>query len=566
MGTKKAGRGGSDKSELVFVALGGLGEIGMNVYLYGLGPPDERQWLMVDLGLTFPGPAEPGVDVVLPDLRFIESQKGSLVGIVLTHAHEDHLGAVIDLWPRLEAPVYATPFTAGMLKSKVGDFGGALKLPLTEVALGSRFNVGPFDIELVTMAHSIPEPCGLVIRTEHGTAFHSGDWKLDYEPLVGDAPDTEQLKALGDEGVHALVCDSTNALREGSSPSETEIANSLAEIIKKAPNRVAVTTFASNVARIKAVADAAHAAGRHLIVAGRSLHRVIGVAMDTGYLPDSFRYLDQDQFDTLERNKVVVLVTGSQGEGRAALSRIGEDSHPDISLAKGDLVIFSSRNIPGNEKSIGLVQNNLVRLGCEVITDNEALVHVTGHPRRDELRQMYEWLRPKVAIPMHGEARHLKAHAKLALGFGAGHAHPVLNGEMVKLAPGRSGLIDEAPSGRLYRDGRIIVDSGEGPVRERRKLSQVGVVFVSIAIDRVGRVVAEPMAVLDGVPSLTRDGDEMLDIVLDAIDGTLASIPVKRRRDPDKIADSVRRAVRAEVASEWGKRPIAKVLVNVVED
>lgn len=551
--------------ELVFVALGGLGEIGMNAYLYGFGPEDARRWLMVDCGITFPeGEFDPGIDVILPDVRFIEENRSDLAGIVITHAHEDHIGAVIELWPRLRAPVYATPFTAGMLKSKLAEHGNGLEIPIHVIPLDSKFDVGPFNIELHSLAHSIPEMSALAIRTPLGTVFHTGDWKLDATPTIGAPANGDRLAKLGDEGVLALMIDSTNAFREGISPSEQDVANSLVDIVKKAKKRVAVTTFSSNVARVKGVADAAHAAGRQLVVAGRALHRVIEVARETGYLPQGFRYLDQDQFSYIDRSDIVILCTGSQGEQRAALARIAEEEHPEISLDKGDVVIFSSRTIPGNEKAVGRIQNNLARNGCEILTDNEALVHVSGHPRRDELRQMYRWMRPKITVPMHGEARHLKAQAQLAREMGVETTFTLTDGEILRLAPDPA-VIDDAPVGRLFRDGRLLVPEAEGPVRERRKLSIVGVVVVSFAISRKGAVLGEPQALIDGVPEATADGDSMLDVVLDAVEGTLRSIPQNVRKNPDNLAESVRRSVRAAVNQAWGKKPICKVLVNVVD-
>jgi len=563
-GNGKTGRG-SGGDELVFAALGGLGEIGMNAYLYGFGPEDQRRWLMVDCGITFPeGEFDPGIDVILPDVRFIEERRQDLAGIVITHAHEDHIGAVIELWPRLQAPVYATPFTAGMLRAKLAEHGNGLNIPINVVALDSRFKVAPFDIELFSLAHSIPEMSGLAIRTPLGTVFHTGDWKLDPTPTIGNPVDGERLKRLGEEGVLALAIDSTNAFREGTSPSEADVARTLGEIIAKAPQRVAVTTFSSNVARVKAVAEAAHAAGRELVVAGRALHRVIEVARETGYLPQGLRHHDQDQFTYIERSDIVLLCTGSQGEPRAALARIAEEEHPDVSLAKGDMVIFSSRTIPGNEKAVGRIQNNLARNGCEVVTDNEALVHVSGHPRRDELRQMYRWLRPRIAVPMHGEARHLKAQAELAREMGVKTVFTLTDGEILRLAPDPA-IVDDAPVGRVFRDGRLLVPEGDGPVRARRKLSIVGVVAVSLCLSRKGSVMADPQVVLDGVPDETANGEEMIDVVLDAVDGTLRSIPQKNRKNPDLVAEAVRRSVRAAVNGAWGKKPICHVLVNVID-
>jgi ribonuclease J len=556
-------RAGGD--ELVFLALGGLGEIGMNAYLYGFGPEDQRRWLMVDCGITFPeGENDPGIDVILPDVRFIEENRADLAGIVITHAHEDHIGAVIELWPRLKAPIYATPFTAGMLKSKLAEYGNSLQIPVHVVPLDSRFNVGPFDIEMVSLTHSIPEMSALAIRTSLGMVFHTGDWKLDATPTLGAPLDEARIAKFGDEGVLALVIDSTNAFREGVSPSEQAVARSLADIVKKAPRRVAVTTFSSNVARVKGVADAARAAGRQLVVAGRALHRVIQVAIDTGYLPQGFKYLDQDQFTYLDRSHIVLLCTGSQGEPRAALARIAEEEHPEISLDKGDIVIFSSRTIPGNEKAVGRIQNNLARNGCDILTDNEALVHVSGHPRRDELRQMYRWMRPQVVVPMHGETRHLKAQAELAREMGIKTVFPLTDGEILRLAPDPA-VIDDAPVGRLFRDGRLLVSEADGPVRDRRKLSIVGVVVVSLVLSRKGALLAEPQALIDGVPAANAEGDDMLDIVLDAVDGTLRSIPQQNRKSAEMVGEAVRRAVRAAVNEAWGKKPICKVLVNMVD-
>ncbi len=485
--------------------------------------------------------------------------------MVLTHAHEDHVGAVIDLWPSLECPIFATPFTAGMVKTKLGEYGRTLSLPIKEVPLSGRFKAGPFDVEFVSMAHSIPEPNGLAIRTPAGLVFHTGDWKLDPTPVVGKPHDEAKLKSLGDEGVLAMVGDSTNAMREGRSASEADVAKTLRKIIADAPRCVSVTSFASNVARVASIAEATRACGRTLVVAGRALHRIIEVAIETGYLPKSFTYLDQQRFSDLPRDKIVVLCTGSQGETRAAIARIAEDEHPDISLDKGDLAIFSSRTIPGNEKAVGRVQNALARLGVDVITDAEAPVHVTGHPRRDELRDMYAWLRPKIAIPMHGEARHLKEHAKLARVCGVGETFTIVDGEMLKLWPEPAAVIDEAPVGRLYRDGNLIVPDVEGPVKARRKLSFVGIAVVALTLSRRGEVLGEPGVVLEGIPAADSDGGSMHEIALDAIDGTLRSIPPKRRGDLVMVQEAVQRAVRSAINEAWGKKPVVKVLLSVVE-
>ena len=562
MAEKKRPVGQSSGEEFVFLALGGIGEIGMNCYLYGIGPVDARQWLMVDLGITFPeGENDPGIDVILPDVRFIEAERSSLAGILLTHAHEDHFGALIELWPRLQAPIYATPFTAALLKAKLADFGKRrAPLPIREVPLNSRFKVGQFDLELISVAHSIPEPNAVAVRTRLGLALHTGDWKLDATPVIGAPTDAARLAELGAEGVTAMICDSTNALREGRSPSEADVARSLAAIIKAAERRVAVTIFASNVARIRAVAEAARGAGRQLVVAGRAMHRMIQVSMATGYLPADFKYHDQSYVSYLEPDELLVLCTGSQGEPRSAVARIAEDHHPDIELGKGDLIIFSSRTIPGNERGVGRMQNRLVDLGCDLITDNDALVHVTGHPRRDELKEMYAWVRPRLAIPVHGEARHLAAHAKLARAAGVPEVLTVKNGEIVRLAPGPGEVVDEAPVGRLFRDGELLVGSEEGPVRERRQLSFAGIVVVALLRSSRGEIGPEAEIALDGVPAAA-GGTPMVDLVREAVEGTIASIPRDRRRDGELVREAVRRAVRSAVEEVWGKRPVAKVLL-----
>jgi ribonuclease J len=554
---------GGGRDELVLLALGGIGEIGMNCYLYGLGPADARQWLMVDLGITFPeGENDPGVDVILPDLRYIEAERGSLAGLLLTHAHEDHFGAVIELWPRLRVPIYATPFTAALLKAKVGEFGKRRELPIREVAMGSRFNVGPFDLELVEMAHSIPESNAFLLRTPLGTVFHTGDWKLDATPVVGGTVSPGRLAEIGAEGVAALVCDSTNAMREGRSPSERDVARSLAQIIGQARRRVIVTIFASNVARIRSVWEAARAAGRRLVVAGRAMHRIIDVAMATGYLPPDFDYDDQSRFPHLAASEVVALCTGSQGEQRAAMARIAADEHPDIELDRGDLVIFSSRTIPGNERAVGQIQNRLTDIGCEILTDADALVHVTGHPRREEMKEMYAAIQPRIAIPMHGEARHLEAHRKLARAAGVKEVLSIRNGEVVRLAPDPAEIIDQAPVGRLFRDGNLLVPADGGPVRERRSLAYAGIVVVALARSGRGTFAPDAEIVLDGVPQADAEGRPMVEIVRRTVEGTLASIPRDRHKDGELVREAVRRAVRAAVDDAWGKRPVVKVLLT----
>jgi ribonuclease J len=552
--------------ELVFVPLGGVGEIGMNLYLYGYGPAHDRQWLVVDMGITFGGDHEPGIDIVLPDITFLESERQNVVGLLLTHAHEDHFGAVADLWPRIgiDVPVYATPFTAAMLSSKLAESHAGKDMRIEIIPMGSRHTIGPFDIELVAMSHSIPEPSAVIIKTPLGTVLHSGDWKLDENPLTSAPTDEKRLRALGDEGVAALICDSTNAVRDGISPSEADVAVTLQKLIKQAPQRVAVTTFASNVARIRSVGNAARAAGRELVVVGRAMYRVIEAAQQTGYLDPNLYFLEETAFDRLRPQNVVALCTGSQGEARAAMARIASGEHPNVGLDAGDWVIFSSRTIPGNEKAVARIQNALADNALEVITDQDALVHVSGHPRRGELEQLYAWTRPRAAVPMHGEGRHLEAHARLAERLGIKQVVRARNGDMVRLLPEPAGIIDDVPVGRIYRDGAILTRADEGQIRERRKLSFSGLVAVSVVLSDKSMLLAEPEILLTGLPELDREGTPLAEIARDAAVGAIESIPRPRRKDSALVAEAVRRSVRAAINQAWGKKPVCSVLLTVI--
>ena len=547
--------------ELVFVALGGLGEIGMNMALYGYGPAHERRWLMVDCGVTFAGPDLPGVDIVVPDISYIEDKLGRLDGIVITHAHEDHYGALIHLWPRLKAPLYMTPFTAGLLAAKTQSEPGVDKIPVSVVKQGDRFQLGPFDVEMVAMSHSIPEPCALAIRTPAGLVVHSGDWKIDPTPGIGRPIDVERLAQLGEEGVRALICDSTNAVRDGVSPSEMDVAADLTRVIQGAKRRVAVTTFASNVARIRSIALAAKAADRDVVVMGRSMHRAIEVATELGYMDDLPAFLSEDAYGYLPPEKVVLLLTGSQGEERAALARIAAGDHRNVALSKGDMVVFSSRTIPGNEKAVNAIVNKLAEARVEIVTDRDALVHVSGHPRRGELTQLYDLLKPQALIPAHGEAMHLKAHHDLAKAHGIKNTMIARNGDLVRLSPGRLDIVDEIPVGIEVKDGMIFGDPEETGVQERRKLSFAGAIVVSVVVDARGDLVGEPQAALFGLPETDEDGDDMEDIVIDEVIHALESIPKNRRKNLDVVAEAARRAARAAVRDCWGKKPLTQALV-----
>jgi ribonuclease J len=547
------------QQELVFAPLGGVGEIGMNLSIYGLGDERRRTWLAVDLGVSFAAEEHlPGVDLILPDVRYLVEERNNIAGLVLTHAHEDHFGALLDLWPRLKVPVYATPFSAALLEAKCADETGAPKIPVNVVALGIRFNVGPFDIELVTMAHSIPESNALVIRTSAGTVLHTGDWKIDPTPLLGDPTDEKKLRALGKEGCLAVVGDSTNAVREGRSPSEADVAKTIAELVKNGRGRVAVTTFASNVARLRAVAEAAMAADREVVVIGRAMERIVQIARETGYLEGVQDFRSVDAYGYLPPKKVVALCTGSQGEPRAALSRIAEEQHPDVTFSAGDRVIYSARTIPGNEKAVGRVINLLIEQGVEVITDRTHLVHVSGHPRRAELEDLIGWVKPKILIPVHGEALHLHEHATLARRCGVRDVVRCRNGDLVQLSP-QVRIIDEVPAGRIYKDGTLLVETDARTIFERRRLGFAGAISVALSITDRGDMAEGPSLDLIGIPERDREGRSMHEIVHDTLIQTFDSLPRGLRRDPDSIAEALRRAVRAAVAERWGKKPMCHV-------
>jgi ribonuclease J len=548
------------ENELVFVPLGGLGEIGMNAALYGFGRARDRKWLMIDLGVAFAGEDLPGIDLIMPGMAFAEDQKKNLVGIVLTHAHEDHFGAVADLWPKLGAPLYCTNFAADLLEVRRLSEPGAPKVPIRRIGVDSRFSLGPFDLEMIPVAHSIPESCAVAIRTPLGTVLHTGDWKIDPTPVLGPPTNEQRLREIGDEGVLALICDSTNITRDGISPSEKDVAAGLKEIILASPGRVLVTTFASNLGRVRSVCEAAQAAGREVIVAGRAMERVVQIGAELGILKGLPAFRSIDAFPRIPRDKVVVLVTGSQGEPRAALARIAAGEYPDIKLTSGDRVIFSSRPIPGNEKDINKVVNALALQYIDIITDRHGLVHVSGHPRRDEVRQMYQWTRPKIAIPAHGEALHLTEHVAFAKQQGVQHAIRAVNGEMVRLAPGDPAIVKTGLASRIVKDG-VILDTVEGAVNDRRKLSFAGIVAVALAIDDRGQIVADPEIETTGIPEFTDDGENIAELALDALEHAFKSLPKGKKRDAGAVQEAIRRAVRGAIADVWDKKPICQVFV-----
>ena len=551
----------TDGNEFVFAPLGGLGEIGMNCALYGYGPANARQWLMVDLGVAFAGEDMPGVDLIVPDLSFIEKAKKNLVGVVITHAHEDHIGALAELWPDLGAPVYMTRFAAGLAEARRLGEPGAPKIPLKIVELGEKVAIGPFVVEFIPVAHSIPESSALAIRTPGGLVVHTADWKINSTPIIGLPTDEARFRALGDEGVLALIGDSTNILREGESPSERDVAKTLNSLIGNAKGRVIVTTFASNVSRLRVAAEAGLAAGRQVCILGRAIERVVAVARECGMLDGLPTFLGMDAFERLPRERILALATGSQGEPRAALARIAGDDHPAAELNAGDTVIFSSRTIPGNEKAVGKIINAFVTAGVEVVTDRTALVHVSGHPRRAEVAKMYAWVRPKIAVPAHGEPLHLSEHADFARAQGVPQVLRAFNGDLIRLAPGEVCALGKVTSGRRARDGVILLPADQQCVGQRRRLSFAGVVSIAIALTARGEMAGDPDVMIAGLPERTREGAAIDALIDDAIFEAFESLPPGKRRDADVVSTAIERAVRGSVNAVWGKKPQVHVLV-----
>jgi ribonuclease J len=548
--------GGDDPNALLFVALGGANEIGMNLNLYGIA----GQWLIVDCGVTFGDDSQPGLEVVMPDPSFIAERRDRLLGIVATHAHEDHIGAIPYLWTQLRCPVWATPFTASVLRAKLVEAGLADKVRINIVPMSGRFSIGPFDLELVTLTHSIPEPNAVVLRTAAGTVLHTGDWKLDPDPLIGLPVDEDALRRLGDEGVLAMICDSTNALRPGTSGSEADLRESLTELVGRYDARVAVACFASNVARLETIAHAAAVHGRDVALVGRSLWRIDKAARENGYLSDLPRFLPEEEAAYIPRDRILMICTGSQGEPRSALARIARDDHPNVELEAGDTVIFSSRIIPGNEKAIGRLQNELARLGVEIVTELDHFVHVSGHPAREELVRMYQMIRPKVAIPVHGEARHLMANAAIAGECQIPHALVIENGDLVRLGSSNAAIVDEVPVGRLTSDGKSLLPLDGSALKERRRVMFNGSVVATLVLNAQGRFAAAPAITVIGLvePEAAR---EAIPFLRTAIERALDELPPAARRDDDVVGDSARRALRRALNERFGKRSLVEIQV-----
>jgi ribonuclease J len=540
--------------ELLFLPLGGCGEIGMNLNLYG----HAGKWLMVDLGITFGKESTPGIDVIMPDPGFIVDRREDLVGLVLTHAHEDHIGAVPYLWPRLRCPIYATAFTAAVLRRKLAEANLLTEAPITEIPLSGRFTVGPFEIELITITHSIPEPNAVVIRTPLGAVLHTGDWKLDPDPVIGPITDEPALRRLGDEGVLAMICDSTNVLVEGSSGSEAEVRLSLDKLIGDFDQRIAVACFASNVARIESVTRAALAHGRHVGLVGRSLWRMVESAQETGYLADLPEFVEEEDIGHLPRERVLMICTGSQGEPRSALARIVRGEHADVTLETGDVAIFSSRIIPGNEHAIGELHNALIRRGVQVVTERDHFVHVSGHPARDDLAEMYRWVKPRIAVPVHGELRHLRAHIELAEGCQVRRALLAENGTLVRLAPGPGEAIGAVPAGRLALDGTSLVPLDGTALKSRQRMSYNGAAVATLVLDAKGQLLGEAQVTVHGLGE-EGTGEGPASVAAAAAREAVAALPANRRADDATIKEAVRIAIRRGLFAQYGKKPVTDV-------
>ncbi|MEA3537981.1 MAG: ribonuclease J [Pseudomonadota bacterium] len=543
--------------ELIFLPLGGSGEIGMNVNLYGCN----GKWIMVDLGMTFADPNLPGIELVLPDLSFIEDRQKDLLGIVLTHGHEDHIGAIPYLVGDFDVPLFATPFTAGLIRKKLIEEGIERDVELNVVPLEGEVNLGPFKCRYVPLAHSIPEGNALLIETPYGKIFHTGDWKLDEAPVLGVPSTAEELTALGDEGILALVGDSTNVFNPEASGSETGVREGLDKVIAGHKGRVLVTTFASNAARLHTLGEVAKDTGRQICVVGRSLDRILEVSKSVGYLTDFPRTISQEEAMKVPRDKLLIVSTGAQGEARAALSRIADGDHPYIKLERGDLVVYSSKQIPGNEISIGRVQNALAAKGIEIITDRQAHVHVSGHPGIPELEAMYGWIRPQISIPVHGERRHMEEHARLARRVGVPEAVVPVNGSAIRLAPGKPQIISHEPVGRLVLDGDVILPADGATMLARRRMMHNGLIAVFVVLDGKGRLLAPPQVQSHGVP-VEDDRDEFLD---DCVSAASEAAAKTRGKTEEALAEAIRVAVR-RTARDWtGKKPITEVTITRVK-
>ena len=546
------------KDELLFCPLGGSGEIGMNMNLFAYGKPDNQKWIIVDVGVTFADDTVPGVDIIYPDPGFIIDKKDDLLGIVLTHAHEDHIGAIAHVWPKLKCKIYATPFTSVLItekfKEKKIDITGYLKI----VELNSTINLDPFKIEFVTLTHSILEPNGLKIQTPAGNILHTGDWKCDPDPLIGGNINSERLKEIGNEGVLAMICDSTNVFSAGRAGSELDVRKNLLKVFERLKKRIIVTSFASNVARMETVFYCAEQTGRHISLVGRSMHRIFKAARQCGYLKNVIDPLDSRDAKNISREKIVYLCTGSQGEPMGAMNRIVKYTHPDVYIERNDAVVFSSKIIPGNEKKLYKLHNNLVKEGIEVISEDNEYIHVSGHPNREDLRDMYNWIKPKAVIPVHGEHRHMIEHIEFAKEMQVKYPVQVENGDIVKLYPGeKPEVYDKAPSGRVYLDGNVPVEEDSRSIKERRNISSNGFLEATIMITPKGNIHNKPLVTFRGLP--VYENDEFIYGLEEEIERTIKTFSLNNTKQQDNLIDALKITCRKFSKEKTGKKPLTNI-------
>ena len=548
-----------NNNELIFCPLGGSGEIGMNMNLYGYGEKNNHQWIIIDIGVGFVDDSVPGIDLMVPDPDFILQRKDDLLGILLTHAHEDHIGAIALLWPSLECPIYATPFTATLIKEKFREkkinIGSHLKI----IELNGNVKIGPFDINYVTLTHSILEPNALQIKTPHGTLLHTGDWKCDTDPLIGKQMDEIKLKEIGKQGVLAMICDSTNIFTEGRSGSEKDVRESMLTVFENIKKKIIVTTFASNVARMETVFKCAEKVGRHLSLVGRSMHRIYNTARECGYLQNIKAPLDPRDAKKIPRDKIVYLCTGSQGEPLGAMNRIVNQEHPDVYLDEGDTVIFSSRIIPGNEKKLFKIHNQLVKNNINVISEENAFIHVSGHPGRDEMRDMYEWIKPKISIPVHGEHRHMKEHYDFATSLGVPQPMLIENGDMIRIAPGEPKIIDKVHNGKLYVDGNRVIDDQSRFLKDRKNIAHNGLMDVILIISKKGNLDRNPIINIRGLPFNDEELDECFYEMEDEILKTSKAYSLNNKKHEKNLIDALKSNLKKIIYSKTRKRPYTNI-------
>jgi len=546
------------KEELLFCPLGGSGEIGMNMNLFAYGKPDNQKWIMVDIGVTFADDSFPGIDLIYPDPGFITDKKDDLLAIVLTHAHEDHIGAIAHLWPKLKCKIFATPFTAVLIREKFKEKKIDITSYLQIVDLNGSIKLGPFKIEYITLTHSILEPNGLRIETPAGIILHTGDWKVDPNPLIGDKINSERLKEIGKEGVLAMICDSTNVFSIGRSGSELDVRKSLLNIMSRFKKRIIVTSFASNVARMETIFYCAEKIGRQISLVGRSMNRIYKAAKQCGYLKDVIEPVDLREVKNIPREKIVYLCTGSQGEPMGAMMRISNFTHPDVHIEKGDAVLFSSKIIPGNEKKLYKLHNQLVKNGVEVISEESEFVHVSGHPNREDLKDMYNWVKPKCVIPVHGEHRHMIEHISFAKEMQVPYPVQVENGDIVKLYPGdKPEVYDKAPSGRLYLDGNISVDEDSKSIKDRKNLSTNGYMEVTILVTPKGNIHQKPILTFKGLPII--EEEEFIYGLEEEIENKTRTFSLNSKKQEKNLIDAVKIVCRKYSKEKTGKKPFTNI-------